>query len=318
MHQTPLCHPCVHRQVLRVLEVALSCPEVPKSTPDQKEALTRDLLEATRIWLEEQPATLSPAELSWTPIKMVYSRLGIEDPYRDLKHRSNLEALEMLPEMREWIRKSPTPIETAAHMAVAGNIIDLGIHKDYDIHESIRRILDEGFQINHLEGFLGDLEQRELLGQGAKILYICDNAGEIAFDRLLIEALHEFYPSSQITAGVNGGPVLNDALMEDAIAVGLTEVVRVIDNGNDQLGTILSHCSPEFLEAYENADWIISKGQANFETLDGVTDKVLFLLKAKCEAIAEYLGVELYQGVFKHGETSESSIQVTLPCPSER
>ncbi|MCE7908293.1 MAG: DUF89 family protein [Candidatus Omnitrophica bacterium COP1] len=317
MHQTPLCHPCVHRQVLRVFEVASACPEAAGMTAIERETITRELLEETGHWLALQPVTLSPAEVSWTPIKMVYRRLGIADPYRELKQRSNLEAMELLPEMREWIRKSSSPIETAAHLAVAGNIIDLGIHKDYDIHESIQRILEEGFPINHIEGFMEDLEQRELIGQGAKILYICDNAGEIAFDRLLIETLHEFYPSSHITAAVNGGPVLNDALMEDAIAVGLTEIVPVIDNGNDQLGTILSHCSPEFCEAFENADWIISKGQANFETLDGVTDKVLFLLKAKCEAIAQYLGVELHQGVFKQGTALDSTAQVSLPCPSE-
>lgn len=312
MEQTPTCHACVERQVLRVLDVALSHPDAPDVSVAQREQMTEELIQQTRRWVKAQPLDLSPAELSFGPIKMVYATTGVRDPYTELKRRSNEEALSLLDEMRDWIRASEDPLETAARIAVAGNIIDLGIHKDYDIHESIRRILDEGFVIDHMSLFVDDLRAREAAGESPELLYICDNAGEIAFDRLFVETLIEHFPRTRITATVNGGPVLNDALMEDAEFVGLTELVPVIDNGYDLLGTVLPAVTPEFREAFERADWVISKGQANYETLDGVSDKVVFLLKAKCEPIARHVGVTLYQGVFK--QSASALEEVSIPA----
>jgi uncharacterized protein with ATP-grasp and redox domains len=308
MKQLPPCHACVERQVLRVLEVSFTCPDAPRMTAAEKTQATQELLAETRQWLAVQSPDLSPAELSFEPIKMVYRKLGLDDPYDDLKHRSNLEALALLPELREWIRTSEKPIETAAKLAVAGNIIDLGIRKDYDIHESIGRLLEHGFIINHIDCLISDLSRKEQIGEESNLLYICDNAGEIAFDRLFIEVLLEYFPSCRIVAAVNSGPVLNDALLVDAEAVGLCELVPVIENGYDLLGTVLDQVSAEFREYYDKADWVISKGQANFETLDGLSEKVLFLLKAKCEPIAEYLNVSLYQGVFKQNQSNYPSL----------
>jgi uncharacterized protein with ATP-grasp and redox domains len=245
------------------------------------------------------PPETSPAELSFDAIKFVYELVGLSDPYTELKRLSNEEALKHLPNLREWIRASADPIRMAAQLAVAGNVIDLGIHRDYDIEESIRRILEEGFAIDHLDRFYADLREREERGESPEVFYICDNAGEIAFDRLFLETLIEHFPKTRFVAAVNAGPILNDATMEDAEFVGLPEIVPVLDNGYDLLGTVLDKVSPEFRAAFNRADWVISKGQANYETLDGVSDKVVFLLEAKCEPIAEHVGVVLFQGVFK-------------------
>lgn len=305
MKQIPPCHDCVERQLKRVLDVALSCPQAPIVSSEERLAMELDLLREAREWLAVQSLDLSPAELSYGPIKMVYAKIGIADPYLELKQRSNEEALALLPELRQWIHDSPDPLGTAARMSVAGNIIDLGIRKDYDIHGSLQHILEEGFSIDEMDRFVDDMTRREEEGRGAEVLYICDNAGEIAFDRLFLEVLLEHFPTSRFIAAVNAGPVLNDALMADAEFVGLTGIVPVIDNGYDLLGTVLDQVSPEFREVYDRADWVISKGQANFETLDGISDKALFLLKAKCEPIAEHLGVTLFQGVFKCGDISQ-------------
>ena len=302
MRKTPTCHPCAEQQSLRVLEVALSHPDCPTFTEEDLARIREDLVLDVRKHLKTKPAETSPAELSFDAIKAVYELTGLDDPYSELKNRSNEEAMEHLPHMREWIVESNHPIDTAARMAVAGNIIDLGIRKDYDIEESVKRILDEGFAIDFLDEFVKDLHERETRGEHPKVFYICDNAGEIAFDRLFLETLVQHFPKTSFVAAVNGGPILNDATMEDAIYVGLHEVVPVIDNGYGLLGTVLAEVSPEFRKAFDEADWIISKGQANYETLDGVSDKVLFLLKAKCDPIAEHVGVTLFQGVFKRND----------------
>jgi len=306
MKQTPACHPCAEKQVLRVLEVALKHPEAPSLSQLERRSLESDLIAKVREYLPTMPPETSPAELSYAAIKLVYEATGLSDPYSELKKRSNEEALRYLPEMREWIRTSDHPLETAAHLAVAGNIIDLGIQADYDIETSIRRILDEGFAIDHLDRVTEDLRQKEERGIRAEVLYLCDNAGEIAFDRLFLEVLVESFPQTTFTAAVNGGPILNDALMEDAVRVGLPLVVPVIENGGDMLGTLLEEASLEFRETFQRADWIVSKGQANYETLDGLSEKVVFLLKAKCESIAEHVGVTIFQGVFKQGDNRHS------------
>jgi uncharacterized protein with ATP-grasp and redox domains len=302
MRKTPACHPCAEQQVLRVLDVALSHPDGPDLTPDERSALEEELLRKVRKHLPTMPEDTKPAELSFDAIKFVYEATGLDDPYSELKKKSNEDAMKYLPELREWIHKSEDPLETAAHLSVAGNIIDLGIQTEYNIEESIQMILDEGFAIDHLDRFAEDLAQKEAEGLHPEVLYICDNAGEIAFDRLFLEVLVERFPKTKFVAAVNGGPILNDALMEDAEMVGLDEVVAVIDSGCDSLGTVLSQVGEEFREAFYRADWVISKGQANYETLDGLSDKIVFLLKAKCDSIADHVGIAIYEGVFKQGD----------------
>ncbi len=120
-------------------------------------------------------------------------------------------------------------------------------------------------------------------------MYLADNAGEIAFDRLLIEQL----PANRVALVVRGGPIINDATLVDARAVGLHEIVEVIDNGSDAPGTILEDCSAAFRERFEQADLVIAKGQGNFETLSDVRRPIRFLLKAKCPVIARHAGVPM-------------------------
>ena len=121
-----------------------------------------------------------------------------------------------------------------------------------------------------------------------RLLYLCDNAGEIVFDRVLLEILRGM--GKDVIAVVKGAPVINDATMEDARAAGLDECADVIDNGNDGIGTLLEACSPRFRDAYRSADLVISKGQANFETLAGEGDeRIFFLFKVKCPVVAGFL-----------------------------
>jgi len=122
-----------------------------------------------------------------------------------------------------------------------------------------------------------------------KILYLGDNTGEIVFDRLLIEQLSP----DRVTYVVRGAPVINDATMIDAENTGMTKMVRVIENGTDAPGTILSICSDNFLEYFNSTDLIISKGQGNYETLSEEDKNIFFLFKAKCRIAARDAGCEL-------------------------
>ena len=67
----------------------------------------------------------------------------------------------------------------------------------------------------------------------------------------------------------------------------------------------LNECPASFVAEFERADLIISKGQANFETLDEsandekVRGKLFYVLMAKCDCVARALGVRTGEAVLK-------------------
>jgi uncharacterized protein with ATP-grasp and redox domains len=144
------------------------------------------------------------------------------------------------------------------------------------------------------------------VNQAEKILDLADNAGEIVFDRLLIEQL----PTEKVTLVVKGEPVINDATMEDAKVAGLTEIVKVIDNGSDAPGTIMESCSQRFLEHFEDSDLVIAKGQGNYETLSRVDKNIFFILKAKCPVIARDLGCKVGEMIIRRNEAFKNAVDL--------
>jgi len=219
--------------------------------------------------------------------RLIHRRLreltGVADPYQEAKSRFNRLAVSMLPELREKIRRDPNPLVAAAKAAIAANVIDLGVKSQLDESQAAGVLRESCSADVH-----GDVAifQRQV-DVAREILYLADNAGEIAVDRLLIEELGP----ERVTLVVRGKAVINDATMDDARAAGLHELVRIIDNGSDAPGTILDDCSGAFLERFNKADLIISKGQGNFETLSECEANIFFLLKVKCPVIATHVGL---------------------------
>jgi len=160
----------------------------------------------------------------------------------------------------------------------------------------INETLNQPFAINNLPEF------KKALERSRRILYLTDNAGEIVFDRILIEELPDY--RDRVIVAVKSEPVINDATMEDAEQAGLTDIVRVIENGSDAPGTILEECSEEFLEIFYNSDMIIAKGQGNYESLSENDHRVFFLLKAKCSVISRHLRVRIGDIIVKSDQTS--------------
>lgn len=235
----------------------------------------------------------TPAGNSTILLRKVNQLLGTDDPFRKAKQESNDLALKLLPGLQETIEKSRDPLFTALKISVAGNIIDLGIIRDIDVEGSIRDAMETEFARDDYEDF------RAKLKEAREVLILGDNCGEIAFDRLLAEQLTA--QGLRVTHAVKDQPILNDATLEDAVYVGMTEKAWVISNGSGFLGTIMADCSEEFRQAFAKADLVISKGQANYESLEtlGLEDRRLyFLLRAKCEIVAQSLGVRLGRTVF--------------------
>ena len=276
------CIPCYIKQTINTLAQT--------EIPEEK---AREIIHQTLSLIPLLDTQGTPAENSTIILRKVNELLGIEDPFHSAKIESNDLALKLLPQLKERIRKSPDPLFMSLQIAVAGNIIDMGILKDFDVEGSIREAMEKRFVRDDYESF------QHRLKEAREILILGDNSGEIAFDRLLAEQLSEF--GIEVTYVVKDQPILNDATMEDAAYVGMTEQTHVISNGSGFLGTIFKDCSEEFKQAYQKADLVISKGQANYESLEAIGKedrRLYFLLRAKCEIVAENLGVQLGEMVF--------------------
>jgi Uncharacterized conserved protein len=117
-------------------------------------------------------------------------------------------------------------------------------------------------------------------------------------DKILLEIIKESYPELNITVVVRGKPVVNDATLEDAQMVGLTDLVRVIGNGTEVGGTYLEEIDKQVLALIQSADLIISKGQGNFETLHGCGLNIYYIFLCKCEWFVKRFKLEKFKGVF--------------------
>ncbi len=205
------------------------------------------------------------------------------DPYKQVKQQSNDLVLKMYPEFKKRVLNSDNPFDMALRLAIAGNIIDFAVSSQFDLNGTIDHVLSSNFAINH------GTELRDAIRSAQSILYLGDNCGEMVFDKLFIETI--MHP--HLRFAVRGAPAINDATMEDAHDVNMHLVADVISNGYDAPSTLLDHCSNEFLEAFHQADVIISKGQGNLEGLLGNTKKrVFFLLMVKCDVMAQALKVK--------------------------
>lgn len=278
------CLPCFFGQVRRTLKHA-------GVNGDRGRAIMR---EAERI-IERATLDEVPARTTTIIHRMLRRETGV-DPYRAVKQLYNRIALDRLPDLNKRASEAADPLEGGVRAAIAGNVIDFGIYETVDVDRSI----EESFQLPLDRGPYRLFAERAAASQ--RILYLCDNAGEVVFDRVLLEVLRGM--GKDIIAVVKGAPVINDATMDDARAAGLDECAAVIDNGSDGIGTLLEACSPRFRDAYRSADLIISKGQANFETLAGERDeRIFFLFKVKCPVVAGSLKRRNGDIVIAGGET---------------
>jgi len=277
------CLICLCRQSLDAARFASKDPKV------HDQVLRRSLELAL-----ERGFTDTPPLLGQEIHREIRRLTGNPDPYADVKKEFNTLIFSQIDHFRAIIRGAENPLEAATRVAIGGNTIDfaLGAHLTADfVNEAMQKAM--GQPIN------GDLVQFfDVVSKAKNILCLLDNSGEIVCDRLLIEELLRREPPPKITAVVRGFPVINDATREDAEFVGLTNLVEVIGNGNDGLGTILEICGPTFHEHLAQADLVIAKGLANYETLieygpEQLSKTTAYLFKAKCSFIAQFSGTSL-------------------------
>ncbi len=276
------CLPCFVRQTLEAVRFVTDDEAV------HAEVLRRILREAGEMDLHTAPPVMGQRIH-----RLIREVTGNADPYRQVKERFNRLALGMYPDLKRRVEAADDPLEAAVRLAIAGNIIDFGVSAAIDegaVEETIDRALHDP-----LVGSVDDL--RQAAADAGEVLYLADNAGEIVFDRLLIETLD----ADNLAVGVKGEPVINDATAEDAETAGLAGRWEVVANGSDAPGTLLEACSAAFRARFEGADLVIAKGQGNYETLSEAPRPVWFVLMVKCPVIAGDIGCEVGSLVVRQG-----------------
>ena len=264
------CLPCMMDQALRAGRIA---------TDDER--IIKKLLDTVGAMMKDIPLENTPPETGEIIYRKVREITGVTDPYKEVKKANIEEALSLYPELKKIVRESDNSLLTAIRIAIAGNVIDLGVNKKFDLVEDVYKIIKQDFAILDFKKFEKQLKIAD------SVLYLGDNAGESVFDKILIEELNK-----PVTYAVREIPVINDVTEEDAIASGIDEVAEIISSGTTAPAVILSLCNNEFIKRFNSAKMIISKGQGNYEGLSDVKQPVFFLLKAKCFVIANDLNVE--------------------------
>ena len=275
------CYPCFLRQALDATRMAGAGERQQKAVLDR----VLDLLG------QIEPSS-TPPEIGDQVHRIVRREVSNGDPYRVAKEASTRQALALYPRLKTLVAETDDPLGVAVRLSIAGNVIDFGPDQEHNLWGTVKRVLAQPFAIDDGAAF------REALSRVAQVLYLADNAGETAFDRVLIEVL-----DVPVIYAVKGGPVLNDATREDALAAGVDQVAEIVSTGSDALGTILDRCSEKFQRLYGEAEMVIAKGQANYETLSEESEKMFFLLQTKCQVIARDVGVLVGSIVLRQAQT---------------
>ena len=273
------CLPCIFRQVLESARMAT----------DDKELIREIMNDYARMVPEIKNDTMAPI-IAGKMQKLIKEKTGIADPYQQFKEENMKSAKSFLPVVKKEINKADDSVFAALVMSAMGNSIDAGVSLDVDIETNIESALKNGFVKSDYNRFKKDLDKAD------EVLIIADNAGEAVFDKILLKELNNY--DIKLTYVVREIPILNDISQKEAKDLEVAKYAKIISSGSTAPGMVMEEASPEFKKSYKNSDIIISKGQGNLEGLSDVKEKIYYLLKAKCNLVAELLGVEVGDFVF--------------------
>lgn len=254
----------------------------------------------TRLLNREFKPTAVPAILGTKRDRIIKDITGNSDPYAKKKQRSNRKAMAVLPVAKKLVEKEAsmeTRFRKACMCSIVGNIIEFDIPEHRFEFEDIEKLIQEAEE----QLAIDEVSEIFKLAKRAKqILYLADNAGEIAFDTLLVRELKRLGP--HVTVAVKGKPILNDATMQDAEYVKMHEIADdVITNGTDTVGLILKECSKNFLDLYSSADLVVAKGMGHAETVTelDLTRPHALLFRTKCKPVAKFFDTTKDKNVAK-------------------
>jgi uncharacterized protein with ATP-grasp and redox domains len=277
MRLAPGCYECLRRLVHQAAELAT----------DDVSLKQRAIREAMKILDNEFSSSRLSLGIAAKIHKIVREVTHNPDPYRTMKEREMTLARELYPELSlRAMQSNLHEDELRGHLQLAAAANALDFFKDPnsikdDVREPVSFVIDDS---GHLEAKLRD---------ASKVLYLADNAGELCFDLPLVKWMEQF---AQVIYVVKPSPVQNDLTLEDVKRSGLeAEFGRVMSTGVASPGIVFPLASAEFKREFESADLVLAKGMGHYEALSEFPPegRVFYCLKAKCQPVADSLGVPL-------------------------
>jgi len=277
------CIPCFQKQALNAT----------RFVTDDVELQERILRRVIHL-LADMDWRTTPPEMAHGVHRIVLEGCNYDDPYKNVKKRDNDIVLKWYSDLKAMVQESEEPVQTAALLSIAGNVIDYGVGVDIKLEETISRAMEKGLTVDDNEAFHKSLKKAK------KLALLADNAGEIVFDKLMLETILEYYKIDNIIIAIKGAPIINDATREDAVHAGLDKIpgVEFFRVGTGIPGSGAERNSKEFRDMLDGVDMVISKGQGNYEALSE-EGGIFFLLMAKCPVVADDLGVPVGSFILK-------------------
>ena len=272
MKMNEKCLPCLIAQIIKTANIC---------HVEDKEQLYKKAF----AYLSQTDFNKTNPEIIGETFQLLKKQINNNDPYKEIRNHYNQLLLNQSDIYEKDINHS---FIKAMKYAIAGNIIDFG-----PIDNDIESKLDI---FNHIDDLILEKDDSSALLENIKnkktLLYLGDNCGEIVLDKLFIKEIKRMNPELNVYFAVRGYPVVNDSIEEDAYFIGLGKYAKIISNGDYSLGTVLKKTSNEFKEIFNQADIIISKGQANYESLSDENQNIYYLLMIKCDVISQYTGIK--------------------------
>lgn len=278
------CLPCFVEQGCKIASM------VTDDEKKQEEVIRKILRLTSEISLDKTPPSVAK-EIH----NIIYNITNESDPYKELKDKSNEIAEDILPTFEKEVENSDKKFALIIKLIIAGNTIDYGANKNFNLDNKLIDIFHEAIKEYDLNPDSLDLMENKM-NAADNILYIMDNCGEAVFDKLLLERYKE-----KITAVVRGGPILNDITMREAEKIGITDLVNVITTGENTPGVTMEDTSDEFKKALDKADLVIAKGQGNYESLSNIQKPAFFILRVKCPVVAKDINAPTGEPVITTG-----------------
>lgn len=265
--------------------------DFPENTPREQQIL---YMQRVLKEISEAPKSVSAPVIVRTINEIQKEMFGYNKDFTHVKAYFNDLMLKKVPAILKNLAESEDALKLAIQYAMTGNYIDFGAMEKVD-EDELQKFLDDAHN-----NYVNELEYKALkkdISKAKEIIYLTDNCGEIVMDKVLVQEIQKANPNANITVIVRGMPVLNDATMEDAIQVGLTDMVNVIGNGSEIAGTCLDEISNDVRQKMEQADVILAKGQGNFETLQMCGLNIYYIFMCKCEMFAKRFKVPRFSGM---------------------
>lgn len=276
------CAPCLLKRA--AYEVELCAPE----------KVMEAIRECSRVASEKASEKLSSAEFASAIHKCAYGIIGKDDPYFDLKRRSNEIALKLYPEAEKFVENSRHPLRAAMVVSIIGNLLDFGIAgsigKPEELKGEFLKLIREPMGWDDSAEIGGSLKKAD------EIFFLADNCGEIVFDRLLLQQIRTL-GKKKIVMVIKGKPILTDVTRKDLKGLQMDRLVdEIMETEGLAVGLDLwtKERNADLVRRMRRADLIISKGMANFEALSEFNWKaVAYMLRVKCRPVSKTLGVDV-------------------------